>query len=115
MRVQIAELVNRLNLKYERVKSDDVVPMFDGDFSTLDVFREIHDIMKRRPQGRYRMACIYTPSGDLLPDDIEDADIDEMMEEAEKIFTELTGEFGCWEIPEGDELWDEELVSLVFS
>lgn len=114
---QAAALVARMDSKYRLVKEADFVPL-GPDVTSFEVRRLIQEQVTKRPTARCEVCCVVNVSLDDIttPDALDDAELDARY----ALFDEALE--GCagpgvpgWVVPEGDPLYDEECVGILFS
>lgn len=116
MRDLIAAKVAELDAKYPRVAIADIVSLDNDPFAFQ---KGVHEILRTRPSGSYRVALVYFPDpSDFVPEGLDDSVLDAEIDKADAVLSEVSGNCG-WVVPEGDPLAKgdvvEDLLCLVLT
>lgn len=109
MTEEIKQYVRDMDAKYRRVVLSDAIYFIENDAN--DFYNDLHNIICKRPRGKYEVLCVYYPD----PLDFVDEDAEDQLSE---ILTDLTSVDGVtygWAIPKGDEKYADQYLALVFS
>ena len=112
MRSKIEQYVKDMDAKYRRVPLNNAVELSPD--STDDFYREVIRIIEKTPNGKYETLCVHFPDpSDFVDPNVDDSELDRLCDECDEIITQLTEAHG-WVIPEGDDEYDPDHLSLVF-
>lgn len=102
------EIIAAWDAKYERVNTDDTLPI-NGFDSSSDMVDTLRTLLQRRPFGSYKVCCVMNPfSADVEYDDETFNELEAMLDRPE---FETVG----WIVPAGDPYFDPMDMAMVVS